>query len=340
VFRRSDSSFAVSCSRTNARDLFLLPAMIIQVDSDKWRQKLWLRCLQEHDVKGNGRGQRNASSLGRLAHECWSLWSSTRLTNCRMSKGTVNALCFLREETSNIRLGVITNGSAKVQLQKLAACGVASFVDVVFIGDNMEASAKTKQVFIDNDVDACIIEGGCESKLLPGEEKDDGVKATAEKAAAEASTWLELGFPAQRAASSSSSSTTPIFIHRAKPCPSIFQAACAAVGCAPSEAVMVGDSLEMDICGAESAGFAAAVLVTGGKKGEESQQKKADFVQRHHEDGNENRSTTDDDDDGDTSTACCASDVNKNGIDSKTLFLQCRTVSQVPSLLRERRLLF
>ena len=256
-----------------------------------------------------------------------------------MSEKTVDALRLLREETSSIRLGIITNGSAAVQRQKIATCGVASLMDVVFIGDDAETCLKTKQAFRDDDAVACVTKGGddCQGGPLYGEEKEDSVKAALEKAAAETAGLLGLGFPAQRAASS----TTPIFIHRAKPCPSIFQAACSAVGCTPSEAVMVGDSLEVDARGAYCAGFAAAVLVMEGKDKEESQQKNAAFAQRHHENGNRKRSATDDED-GDNTTACCARDLkmNRNGNSSKIIFLQCSTVSQVPNLLREQRLLF
>lgn len=241
-----------------------------------------------------------------------------------MSKTTVDVLRLLREETSNIRLGVITNGSATVQRQKLAACGAASMMDVIFIGDDVETCLRTKQAFRDDDIDASVTKSGddCESKLLHGEEKDDG------------------GFPVKSAASSSS--TTPIFIHRAKPCPSIFQAACAAVGCTPGEAIMVGDSLEMDVRGAENAGFAAGVLVTEGKDEEEEKEEGQHphivlSAQRLH-DGDFKEKFTDDGE----STACCARDtqMNKDGNASKALFLQCTTVSQVPNLLRERRLLF
>ena len=262
-----------------------------------------------------------------------------RLENCRVSEKTVEALRLLREETSNIRLGIITNGSAAVQRQKLAACGVASFMDVIFIGDDVQSCQKRKQTFRDDDADDCVTKGGddCQGGPLYGEEKEDSAKAAAEKAAVGAVAWLGLGFPAQRAASSSAN--TPIFIHMAKPCASIFRAACAAVGCAPSEAVMIGDSLEMDVRGAESAGFAAAVLVTEREDEEESQQQKnADLAQCHHGDGNSKRSASDNDG-GDNTTVCCDRDL-KNGKNSKTLFLQCSTVSQVPNLLRERRLLF
>jgi hypothetical protein len=158
VLERPDSSLAVICLRINACDPFLLSTIIIQVNSDRWRQNLWLRSLQEH--LGKNEKDRGASSLRRLAHECWSLWSSTRLENCRVSEETVEALRLLREETSNIRLGIITNGSAAVQRQKLAACGVASFVDVIFIGDDVETCLKTKKAFRDDDADDCVTKGG------------------------------------------------------------------------------------------------------------------------------------------------------------------------------------
>lgn len=50
-----------------------------------------------------------------------------------------------------------------------------------------------------------------------------------------------------------------------KPSPGFFDAALASMGCAPEEAVMVGDDAEADVAGALRAGLGAAVLVRTGK---------------------------------------------------------------------------
>mmetsp|Transcript_26995 Transcript_26995/g.90360 ORF Transcript_26995/g.90360 Transcript_26995/m.90360 type:complete len:274 (+) Transcript_26995:99-920(+) len=52
----------------------------------------------------------------------------------------------------------------------------------------------------------------------------------------------------------------------AKPHPSIFIEACAAMGTAPEETVMVGDSLPADIYGAQLAGLRASIWVIGAKR--------------------------------------------------------------------------
>ena len=46
----------------------------------------------------------------------------------------------------------------------------------------------------------------------------------------------------------------------AKPDPAVFRAALAAAGCAPGEAVHIGDSAEHDVAGAEAAGIRAVLL--------------------------------------------------------------------------------
>ncbi|XP_032819861.1 N-acylneuraminate-9-phosphatase [Petromyzon marinus] len=48
-----------------------------------------------------------------------------------------------------------------------------------------------------------------------------------------------------------------------KPAPSAFHACCGLLGASPCRCVMVGDSLECDVRGAQAAGFAAAVWVRG-----------------------------------------------------------------------------
>jgi len=50
-----------------------------------------------------------------------------------------------------------------------------------------------------------------------------------------------------------------------KPAPEFFDAALASMGCAPAEAVMVGDDAEADVAGALRAGLGAALLVRTGK---------------------------------------------------------------------------
>ncbi|MGA9442061.1 MAG: TIGR01458 family HAD-type hydrolase [Methyloceanibacter sp.] len=50
-----------------------------------------------------------------------------------------------------------------------------------------------------------------------------------------------------------------------KPSPDFFHAALASMGCAPEEAVMVGDDAECDVAGALLAGLSRAVLVRTGK---------------------------------------------------------------------------
>ncbi len=50
-----------------------------------------------------------------------------------------------------------------------------------------------------------------------------------------------------------------------KPSPHFFDAALASMGCAPEQAVMVGDDSESDVAGALQAGLGAAVLVRTGK---------------------------------------------------------------------------
>lgn len=50
-----------------------------------------------------------------------------------------------------------------------------------------------------------------------------------------------------------------------KPSPDFFGAALASMGCAPGEAVMVGDDAEMDVSGALAAGLAHGLLVRTGK---------------------------------------------------------------------------
>ncbi|OFA02277.1 HAD family hydrolase [Duganella sp. HH101] len=51
---------------------------------------------------------------------------------------------------------------------------------------------------------------------------------------------------------------------RAKPDPSIFLAACAAMGVAPADAVYVGDDLRLDVQGAQRAGLRAVWMNRGG----------------------------------------------------------------------------
>ena len=48
-----------------------------------------------------------------------------------------------------------------------------------------------------------------------------------------------------------------------KPHSAIFQAALGAFGCAPGDALMVGDRLETDIIGASSLGIPTAAVLTG-----------------------------------------------------------------------------
>ena len=50
-----------------------------------------------------------------------------------------------------------------------------------------------------------------------------------------------------------------------KPSPEFFAAACASMGCALSDAAMIGDDAEVDIAGALSAGIGTAILVRTGK---------------------------------------------------------------------------
>ena len=50
-----------------------------------------------------------------------------------------------------------------------------------------------------------------------------------------------------------------------KPDPRIFHHALKAVGCAPSEALVVGDSLEADIAGAQAAGCRAVLIDMRGR---------------------------------------------------------------------------
>jgi putative hydrolase of the HAD superfamily len=50
----------------------------------------------------------------------------------------------------------------------------------------------------------------------------------------------------------------------AKPDVRLFEAALAAAGCGPGEAIHVGDSLENDVAGATAAGIAALLLVRSG----------------------------------------------------------------------------
>ncbi|RMD62243.1 MAG: TIGR01458 family HAD-type hydrolase [Alphaproteobacteria bacterium] len=48
-----------------------------------------------------------------------------------------------------------------------------------------------------------------------------------------------------------------------KPAPAFFAAGLAVLGCAPDEAVMIGDDVEADIAGAQAAGIAAVLVRTG-----------------------------------------------------------------------------
>ena len=50
-----------------------------------------------------------------------------------------------------------------------------------------------------------------------------------------------------------------------KPAPGFYAAACADIGCAPAEAVMIGDDAEADVAGALSAGIGRGILVQTGK---------------------------------------------------------------------------
>ncbi|WP_342027475.1 TIGR01458 family HAD-type hydrolase [Methyloceanibacter methanicus] len=50
-----------------------------------------------------------------------------------------------------------------------------------------------------------------------------------------------------------------------KPSPDFFHAALASMGCAPEDAVMVGDDAESDVAGALKAGLSGAILVRTGK---------------------------------------------------------------------------
>jgi len=50
-----------------------------------------------------------------------------------------------------------------------------------------------------------------------------------------------------------------------KPAPAFFRAALSSMGCAPHDAVMVGDDAEADVAGALDAGLASALLVRTGK---------------------------------------------------------------------------
>ncbi len=50
-----------------------------------------------------------------------------------------------------------------------------------------------------------------------------------------------------------------------KPAPEFFLGAVATLGCAPSEAVMVGEDAESDVAGALRAGLGTGVLVQTGK---------------------------------------------------------------------------
>ncbi|WP_045369074.1 TIGR01458 family HAD-type hydrolase [Methyloceanibacter caenitepidi] len=50
-----------------------------------------------------------------------------------------------------------------------------------------------------------------------------------------------------------------------KPSPDFFEAALASMGCAPKDAVMVGDDAESDVAGALKSGLAQAILVRTGK---------------------------------------------------------------------------
>ena len=53
---------------------------------------------------------------------------------------------------------------------------------------------------------------------------------------------------------------------RAKPDPSIFLAACEAMGVAPRDAVYVGDDLRLDVQGAQGAGLRAVWMNRGGSE--------------------------------------------------------------------------
>lgn len=54
---------------------------------------------------------------------------------------------------------------------------------------------------------------------------------------------------------------------REKPKPSIFRLALKKAGCSPKETVMVGDSVEKDVRGAEKAGIAGILFAREGKRG-------------------------------------------------------------------------
>ncbi|WP_244500869.1 HAD hydrolase-like protein, partial [Methyloceanibacter marginalis] len=50
-----------------------------------------------------------------------------------------------------------------------------------------------------------------------------------------------------------------------KPSPDFFSSALTSMGCAPAEAVMVGDDAEADVAGSLNTGFGCALLVRTGK---------------------------------------------------------------------------
>uniref|UniRef100_UPI00358F638A N-acylneuraminate-9-phosphatase n=1 Tax=Myxine glutinosa TaxID=7769 RepID=UPI00358F638A len=99
--------------------------------SDKWRRNLWLAALQEAV-------RRPEEQCQLLAKVCFEKWLQVRLAHLELLPATKEMLVRLRGD-ERLRLGLLTNGEASTQRDKINACACSRFFDAVCVAAELGA---------------------------------------------------------------------------------------------------------------------------------------------------------------------------------------------------------
>uniref|UniRef100_A0A8C4N2Y0 N-acetylneuraminic acid phosphatase n=1 Tax=Eptatretus burgeri TaxID=7764 RepID=A0A8C4N2Y0_EPTBU len=99
--------------------------------SDKWRSNLWLAALHE----AAGRPEEQCLLLAKL---CFEKWLQVRLAHLKLLPETKEMLVRLRGD-EGLRLGLLTNGEASTQRDKINACACSRFFDAVCVAAELGA---------------------------------------------------------------------------------------------------------------------------------------------------------------------------------------------------------
>lgn len=104
-------------------------SLLVQMEVEEWRGSLWARAAAEALAALDSSSTSVPADMGAALQ---STFREGRLAAFRFAPGFVPLLSRLR--SSGRRTAIITNGHARVQREKVEACGAAKEVDVVLVG--------------------------------------------------------------------------------------------------------------------------------------------------------------------------------------------------------------